>query len=209
MIGQHQHNSVLLLSGGLDSTALAAVTRPAMCLFVDYGQRAAKAERNAATVISTELGLRLEYLALDLRPLGGGLLHDGQPLPGAPSPEWWPFRNQFLVTAAAAIALRHGLAAVHVGSVSGDGDRHVDGTARFFNQINDLTSMQEGNVTVSAPALDVTTEELIAQAGLRQSVLGWTTSCHVSDLPCHACPGCWKRERVFERLGLFRDPGHV
>jgi 7-cyano-7-deazaguanine synthase len=126
-IARDKTDAVLLLSGGLDSTALAALARPALCLAVDYGQRSAAGELRAAAAVSRALSLHLSTLTLDLRGLGGGLLKDEDALPGAPSPEWWPYRNQILVTAAASIALQAGLPEVITGTVAGDGSRHIDG----------------------------------------------------------------------------------
>lgn len=40
----------LLLSGGLDSTAIAAWQRPDVCVTVDYGQRPARGELAASTL---------------------------------------------------------------------------------------------------------------------------------------------------------------
>lgn len=198
------NGDILLLSGGVDSAALAAVERPAAAVFVDYGQRPAAAERRAAGAIADALGLRLHYTALNLRPLGGGLLLNETPLPGAPSPEWWPYRNQMLVTAAAAVALRLNLGRVLVATVDGDGDRHVDGSRAFYAALDALLRMQEGHVHVAAPAINETTEELVARSGLDEDVLAWTVSCHRSELPCGDCPGCWKRARVMHGLGLFQ-----
>jgi 7-cyano-7-deazaguanine synthase len=198
--------SVLLLSGGLDSTALAAIERPALCLAIDYGQRPAEAEIRAASAIAGVLGLEFLSLRLDLGALGGGLLKDDDPLPQAPSPEWWPFRNQFLVTAAASIALSRGLDTVVVGSVAGDGDRHVDGTARFYDQLDALLRMQEGSLHVNAPAIHETSAILLARSGLGDDIVGWTISCHRSVFPCGECPGCWKRAAVLAEVGLLQAP---
>jgi 7-cyano-7-deazaguanine synthase len=198
--------SVLLLSGGLDSTALAAIERPALCLAIDYGQRPAEAEIRAASAIAGALGLEFQSLRLDLGVLGGGLLKDDDLLPQAPSPEWWPFRNQILVTAAASVALGRGLDMVVVGSVAGDGDRHVDGTARFYDQLDALLGMQEGSIHVSAPAIHETSAHLLARSGLRDDMVGWTISCHRSVFPCGECPGCWKRASVLAEVGLLQAP---
>lgn len=194
-------NSVLLLSGGLDSSALAAITRPSLTLFVDYGQRPAAAESRAAQAVAEALHLKHEQIVLNLRELGGGLLHGDARMEEAPSPEWWPYRNQFLATAGAARALQHHLSQVLLGSVLGDGDRHVDGRAEFYEELNKLVHMQEGEVNIIAPAVMVSTESLIADSGLGMDLLGWTVSCHRSNLPCYSCPGCYKRERVLRALG--------
>jgi 7-cyano-7-deazaguanine synthase len=195
-------SSVLLLSGGLDSTALAALERPRLCVAIDYGQRSAQGELRAATAICRQLELPFTELRLDLGGLGGGLLLGEHPLPNAPSPEWWPFRNQILVTAAAGIALRDGLASVTVGSVLGDGDRHVDGRADFYDALDHLLSIQEGGIRVRVPAIEESTVDLLRRSGLGEDILGWTVSCHRASYPCGACPGCWKRHTVLTELGL-------
>lgn len=199
---------LLLFSGGLDSTALAALLRPKVLLYVDYGQRPAEAERTAATNIAAALDLPLTTVALGIGEFGSGLLHDEESaaLATAPSPEWWPYRNQFLGTAGAAIALQHECSTVALGTVKSDGARHLDGTLDFYEKLDALVSAQEGGINVVAPGIDKTTEELLVSAGLDESVLGWTISCHRSNLPCGNCPGCWKRQRVLASLSI---PGYT
>lgn len=196
------NGDLLLLSGGIDSAALAGADRPDAVLFVDYGQRPAPAEARAARAVADALDLPLHESTMDLRPLGGGLLLDEEPLPGAPSPEWWPYRNQMLATAGAAVALRLGLRRVVLATVAGDGDRHADGTQAFYEALDALLRLQEGKVGAAAPAIADTTEVLVRRSGLGEDVLAWTVSCHRSELPCGACPGCWKRTRVMNNLGL-------
>lgn len=191
-----RNSTVLLLSGGLDSAALAAWIRPAMTVFVRYGQKPQIAEENAARAVAAHLTLPLEVVNLPLIEIGGGLMLDDNPLPDAPSPEWWPFRNQFLATVGAAVAVRHRLTTVALASVRGDGDRHVDGSARFYEHLDAVLSIQEGHVQVSAPAVHLSTPELLAAAGAQRDLIGWTVSCHRANEPCGDCPGCWKRELV-------------
>jgi 7-cyano-7-deazaguanine synthase len=202
-IAQDGTDAVLLLSGGLDSTALAALTRPAVCLAVDYGQRSAVGEFRAAAAVCRALRLTLSTLTLDLGGLGGGLLKDEDVLPGAPSPEWWPYRNQILVTAAASVALQAGLPQVLTGTVAGDGSRHIDGRPAFYQALDCLISMQEGGIRVRAPAINETSAELVRRSGLTEDVLGWTVSCHRASFPCGDCPGCWKRTKVLSDLGIL------
>lgn len=199
--------SLLLLSGGLDSAALAALLRPALCLAVDYGQRPAVAELLAAEAISRVLGLAFEAIHIDLTAIGAGLLKsedDGLAL--APSPEWWPYRNQQLVTAAAAIALRRGLRTVVVGSVLGDRERHLDAAPEFYERLDSLLRMQEGGVRVSAPVIGESSTELLQRSPLSDDVLVWTFSCQRSNHPCGDCPGCWKRATVLQQAGRLQAP---
>lgn len=196
-------DAVLLLSGGLDSTALAALFRPALCLAVDYGQRSASGELRAAAAICQALSLTLKTLTLDLGGLGGGLLKNEDAIPGAPSPEWWPYRNQILVTAAASVALQAGLPRVLAGTVAGDGARHIDGRPDFYQALDRLISMQEGGIRVHAPAVGEISADLVRRSGLSEDVLGWTISCHRASFPCGDCPGCWKRSQVLSDLGIL------
>jgi 7-cyano-7-deazaguanine synthase len=71
---------------------VAAWRRPERCLFVDYGQAPASSARSASLAIASCLGLRWAELAFDATGLerGGG------------SVERWPYRNQILITLAAA-----------------------------------------------------------------------------------------------------------
>lgn len=194
--------TVLLLSGGLDSAALAQMMRPALTVFVDYGQKPRDAESKAAGAVADHLGLSHLSVRLPLSDLGGGLMHDDAPMPNAPSPEWWPFRNQFLATAGAAVALTHGLSHVVLASVRGDGERHVDGSLAFYERLSAVVQIQEGGVQVSAPVIHLSTVELLREVGAERSLIGWTVSCHRSNDPCGDCPGCWKRELVLtEYLG--------
>lgn len=195
---------LLLFSGGLDSTALAIMLRPKL-LFVDYGQRARLAEKTAATQIASELELPLRTVSLGIQEFGSGLLHGGPPTSEAPSPEWWPYRNQFLATAGAAIALEEGCDTVALGSVGPDGERHRDGTKNFYDLLDALISYQEGDVHVAAPGIEYTTEELVRRSGASFETLAWTFSCHRGDRPCGECPGCWKRQQVLASVGV---PGY-
>lgn len=209
MSDRHEHTvvpegSLLLFSGGLDSTALAAIYRPALLLFVDYGQRPADLERRASRQVANLLGLALVEVTLGIGAFGSGLLREdsGAQPSAAPSPEWWPYRNQFLATAGAAVALRHELNTVLVGSVAPDGERHLDGTPEFYQRLDALVRYQEGAIKVIAPAIERTTENLLQASALDEQVLGWTASCHRSNLSCGQCPGCWKRMRVLASYGI-------
>jgi len=154
---------------------------------------------------------------------GDGASHGEARVPTSsvsPSPEWWPLRNQLLCSIAAAWALGDGasgradgppLTAVMTASVLGDGARHVDGTRAFYDALDAVTSMQEGGIRVLAPVAHLSATDLVRAAGVEESVLGWTHSCHRSNLPCAACPGCWKREQVLYETDMLGHhiPGSV
>jgi len=115
---------LLLLSGGLDSAALAALRRPHTCLTVDYGQVSARGEFAASAAICAEIQLEHRTITVHAHELGSGLLAgEDRPADQSPSPEWWPFRNQMLVTFGAAWAVMHEHDVVTIGSVATDGER--------------------------------------------------------------------------------------
>ncbi len=194
-------SSVLLLSGGVDSTAVAALERPTACLAVDYGQVTARGELAAARGVADSLGLTLDTVEVDCAAVGSGLLHGSRAASAAPSAEWWPYRNQLLVTLAAAWALPRDLDEVIVAAVATDGF-HRDGQAEFFAQLDSLIAYQEGELRVSAPAIGKSTVDLVREARIGKDVLGWTFSCHRSVPACGDCPGCNKRRATFAELGL-------
>lgn len=203
---------VLLLSGGIDSACLAFRSPPDAALFIDYGQRPALAELRAAKAVAQEVDIRFARTTVGLRELGGGLLASEGSDDAWPSPEWWPFRNQFLVTIAAAWSLKEfgdvvserSRVRIETGTVESDGARHRDGTKAFYDSLNEVLSLQEGSIEVAAPAIHLTTESLIRESGISDAVLGWTHSCHRADFPCAECPGCFKREQVLERVDRLR-----
>jgi 7-cyano-7-deazaguanine synthase len=187
---------LMLLSGGIDSAAVAAVERPEHTLFIDYGQASAEAERTAARAVANYLGLELTELSVNFSALGCGLITGSPQIPNAPSPEWFPFRNQFLVTIAAAHAVKNNQHAVVVGLVAGDGRRHADGTPEFIFNLDSLLRSQEMQIRILAPQINTPPSDLLNKSGLPQELVHLTHSCHVSNNPCQVCPGCRRREEL-------------
>jgi 7-cyano-7-deazaguanine synthase len=191
--------SVLLLSGGLDSTTLAYSTDPDVSVTVDYGQCCADAEIQASSKIAESLNLDHEVIKVDCRELGAGSMADkeGSGLDNAPG--WWPFRNQLIITLAAMELVPRGADLLLVGSVKDD-TTHADGQPEFFELMDDLLSFQVGSIRLHAPAIDKTTEELVQEVEPPQSLLGWTHSCTASNAACGDCNSCKKRQRVLARV---------
>jgi 7-cyano-7-deazaguanine synthase len=197
-------SDLLLMSGGLDSAALAALCKPDLCLTIDYGQRAAKAELNSAIKISHLLGLKHLAYQADISEFGfGDMAPNNEYTHQSEHPEFWPFRNQYLITIASMVAIKMGFQRILIGSVATD-FRHKDGSSEFVAAMNHLLKLQEGALSVVAPALHMTTAELIESSKIPMGILGWSHSCHKADLSCGQCQGCYKHSGVLSQFGVLR-----
>jgi 7-cyano-7-deazaguanine synthase len=196
-------SELLLLSGGIDSIAIAAWRRPKLCLTVDYGHRPAAAEIIASAQVCKDLKLQHCVLSAKIPSLGSGDLAGADLSPHSRHSEFWPFRNQYLITLAGMIAIKHACDTVAIGTVATD-VRHKDGSAAFVSQMNALMLLQEGSLRVVAPAASFTSEELVHRSLVAPATLAWAHSCHVGNLACNQCRGCQKHSETMSALGLHR-----
>lgn len=186
----------LLMSGGLDSAALGYWLRPDVCVTIDYGQVAAKGEIAASTALCAAMNLEHRCITVDLSSLGSGSMADRPVAPGAAATEFWPYRNQMLVTLAAMMLMPEGVTEIVVGAVSTD--RHADGKAPFFRAIDRVLSLQEGGVRVTAPARHLSTPALLRESAFPYDLIGLTFSCHVHEFACGQCGGCLKHRECVD-----------
>lgn len=191
----------ILLSGGMDSIALAYWKKPRYAFTVDYGQKPAKAEIQAATQVAETLRMEHKIIKIDCSSLGSGDMAGSNPNELAPITEWWPYRNQLIITLAAMKAITLGVKKLYMGSVSTDLS-HKDGTSVFFEFISQLMQFQEGNLEVMAPSINMNTTELINTSKVPTSLLFWAHSCHKSNTPCMHCNGCKKYLHTLQEIGI-------
>jgi 7-cyano-7-deazaguanine synthase len=194
-------NRAILLSGGIDSTAIAHWMRPKLAITIDYGQLGAESEINASAAVAGELGIEHDVVRVDCRAVGAGTMLKGEESPTTYSrePEWWPYRNQLLVTLGAARSLLGGCDHLVLGTVKSD-CKHQDGTAKFVRLLSELLLMQEGSLVLETPASEFSSSELVAKSGIPMSLLAWSHSCHKSNIACGECGGCQKYREVMASL---------
>ncbi len=203
MVGFESPVRGVLLSGGLDSTALAAWLHPQRAFVVDYGQVCARAERIASQAVAHALNIPITVVGVNCASIGSGDLSGTPSIEGvSPSCEWWPYRNQLLATLVAPLALQQGVTELLFATVQSD-SFHKDGTSEFFQKLDDVLRMQEGQLRISAPVIGYSTVELIKLAGVGLELLGWTHSCHTGNEPCGRCRGCVKRASVLWQSKLL------
>ncbi len=190
----------ILLSGGLDSIALAYWKRPNYAITINYGQKPAEGEIRASRAVAKNLGLEHSVVEVDCSKLGSGDLAGKEALEMAPESEWWPYRNQLLVTLGCMKGISLGINEIILGSVNSD-DFHVDGTPEFYEMINELISLQEGDIKVTTPAIEYSSVELIQKSKVPKKVLFWAHSCHKNSIACGNCRGCTKYYKTMKQLG--------
>jgi 7-cyano-7-deazaguanine synthase len=195
--------SALLLSGGMDSIAIAFWRRPTVAFTVDYGQKAARGEIRAARAVVEALQIEHHVIHADLTALGSGDMAGTTALSVAPVSDWWPFRNQMLVTLAAMKGVSLGVDRLLIGTLKTD-LYHADGRTLFIEKMGALLRFQEGGLDLEAPAVEMTAAELIRVSNVPVEILGWAHSCHVAEYACGMCGGCRKHYETLKELGI--DP---
>lgn len=186
----------ILLSGGMDSISLAYWKRPSVAFTLDYGQLSAEAEIDASSSVAKVLDIAHHVIGIDLRALGSGDMAGRDADRHAPASDWWPYRNQMLVTLAAMKAVSLGVKRLLLGTVATD-STHRDGTIEFIDKLDALLACQEGELRVAAPAIGMSTGELILASKVPRPLIALAHSCHKANVPCGQCRGC---NKYFETL---------
>lgn len=201
--GSRMHKRTgLILSGGMDSLTIAWWKKPEVAFTVDYGQKAANSEIQASAQICEILNIEHHILRVDCSNLGSGDMAGKASDKNAPETDWWPYRNQMLVTLIAMKAIGHDVDRLLIGTVSSDSN-HKDGTLEFIRLMSNLLSFQEGNLILEAPAIEMTTVELIRKSKIPHDTLLWAHSCHTNNIPCGKCRGCNKYHNVICELDIL------
>lgn len=160
-------------------------------------------ELRAASAVAFHFDMPHFVIKTDLSSLGSGDLVGKPKLGLAPMPEWWPFRNQLLISLSAMQAINIDVQRLLIGCVKTD-ERHADGRPEFVQAMDAVLSLQEGALSLEAPAIELTSVELIQASRVPQEIVAWAHSCHISEFACGTCHGCRKHYETIAALGL--DP---
>ena len=199
-------STIVLLSGGLDSTVLLAASVNAgddpIALTIDYGQKSRTEIRCAANVTRAlsvphrTIGIMGPVFGPDPHPL---LASTPTAFPITAAEADLPGRNALLVVMAAA-HLGSGGGTILIGSTNADG--FPDSTPESFRLLSKALSTPERPVSVRAPLCEFATREEIADYG--QSIsdpLQLTSSCWDWDSRrCGGCGSCVDRTQALSGL---------
>jgi 7-cyano-7-deazaguanine synthase len=219
--------AVGLLSGGLDSTvalALVAARRLGgveLALTIDYGQRAAAREVDAARRIAERLALPHRVVALPFfRELGGGALLDAElelPRPDRATLDrggravaksadrvWVPNRNGVFIEVAAAFAESLGADAVVVGFNREEAATFPDNSQGYLEAMNGaLAFSTRGRVRLASPTASLDKVEIVRAGSECDAPLDLIWPCYEGGAdPCGTCESCQRLRRAAERAGV-------
>jgi 7-cyano-7-deazaguanine synthase len=224
MMGSKE-KAVVLLSGGLDSTTVAAIARSegydVFGLSFRYGQRHA-VELEAAARVADSLGMT-EHLVMDmdLRKIGGSALTDSIDVPKGRSEgsmeneipvTYVPARNTIFLSYALAWAEVLGAWDIFIGvnavDYSGYPDCRPEFMAAFERMANLATKVgvtTGRHIKIRTPIIEMSKAEII-KTGLKLGVdYSLTHSCYdpaPNGKACGLCDSCLLRKKGFEEAGV-------
>ena len=179
-------HTVILLSGGIDSTATLAACKDTaentQAVFVDYGQPSAHSEWEAAQNVAAHYAVEVERVGL-----GFGLISDNG--------EFFGRNALFILSAAGFIKRRPLLVALGIHSLT----EYYDTTPLFSRHMEQLLDgYSGGDVELSTPFLAHTKTEVFKFAKERAVPLHLTYSCERQNSPaCGICPSCQDRNTLY------------
>lgn len=212
--------SIILLSGGLDSTVSAAIavkkTRPLFALTIDYGQRAAGMEILASKRICQALKIKHKIIKLPffkefkkclliagkkmLPPLKAerSLHHTPSPPGGEGKGEgidfWVPNRNALFINIAACFAEYYNADLIVTGFNLEEAREFPDNTKDFINAINRTLQFSTLNKVKVVSYVANYTKREIYKLGLKYNApMQHIYSCYLGGRKmCGKCPSCKK-----------------
>ena len=215
--------AVVLLSGGLDSTTVAAMAKAAgfrlLALTIDYNQRHRIELDHAARVAEALAAARHIVLPLDLRGFGGSALTADIAVPktgvapGIPV-TYVPARNTIFLSVALGWAEAAGARDLFIGvnalDYSGYPDCRPEFIAAFEAMANTATKagVEGERFRVHTPLASMSKADIVRAAAEVGAPLALTWSCYdptPAGKPCGECDSCRLRAKGFAEAGVA-DP---
>ena len=217
--------AIVAFSGGQDSTTCLFWAKKefdeVIAVSVDYGQYH-KRELEAQSIIARMA--EVEHVMLDmpfLRQIGGGALtsdeipfnHDHPLLTDLPS-TFVPYRNLFLLSAAAAFGLKIGYLNIVTGVCETDYSGYPDCRRIFIDHLEATLHQALGEapgtrIKIHTPLMYHKKADIVKMASHTKGAweaLAYTHTCYTNDFPpCKVCDACKLRAIGFEQAG-FKDP---
>ncbi|MEQ1644888.1 MAG: 7-cyano-7-deazaguanine synthase QueC [Pyrinomonadaceae bacterium] len=215
-------NSIVLVSGGMDSCVTAAMARAEndelAFLHISYGQRTEARERKAFNDLADHYGVekRLDISIEHLAKIGGSSLTDEKievteaDLDSKDVPtSYVPFRNANMLAIAVSWAEVIGANAIYIGAVAEDSSGYPDCRPEFyeaFQRTIDTGTKPETHIEIRTPIVDLSKADIVKKGIELDAPLHLTWSCYRAETAaCGTCDSCALRLRGFEIAGV-EDP---
>ena len=210
-------DSVIIYSGGLDSTTLLYEERERIALAVtfDYGSNHAEREIGCARWHCQKLGI--EHLVINLGFIGkyfdSSLTSGADAIPEGNYDEEnmkstvVPFRNGIMLSVACGLAESRGLKRVLIANHGGDHAIYPDCRPEFIKAMNSaMTAGTYEDVKLAAPYTNITKGDIVRRGAKLGVDYSKTYSCYRGkERHCGRCGTCQERKEAFEQAGII-DP---
>lgn len=193
--------SVVLLSGGIDSTVLLADRHHAgdtiTAVTFDYGQTHIR-ETDAALKIAQHYAIKCRCIHIP-DVFAPSALTGWTEIPDThaeqPDQTTVPARNLVMLAIGAAIAEQVGAAVVFIGANHDDAAGYLDCRPGFITALDEAVYLGTRHVTINAPYLSWSKAQVIEWGRQLGAPIEWTWSCYRGDeTPCGRCGACVSRE---------------
>lgn len=207
-------DSIIVLSGGLDSVTLLHEYKDRIALAVtfDYGSNHNAREIECAVSQCKRLGV--EHLVIPLSFIGryfeSSLLSGADDIPEGHYSDSnmkstvVPFRNGIMLSVACGLAESRGLSHVLIANHGGDHAVYPDCRSGFINAMS--LAMKEGTydgVDIIAPYTHITKADIVGRGARLDVDYSITYSCYKGgEKHCGRCGTCVERREAFELAGI-------
>lgn len=207
-------DSLIVLSGGMDSVSLLYVRRETIALAVTFDYGSNHAEREIAMARENCRRLDIEHLVIPLdfmaKYFKSALLEGADAIPDADyatenmTATVVPFRNGIMLSIAAGIAESRGLKRVLIANHSGDHAIYPDCRPEFISAMSEATRRGTyPGIVVDAPFTNLTKAEIARQGSAAGADFSLTYSCYKGgEHHCGKCATCRERRQAFLDAGL-------
>ncbi len=219
-------NSVVLVSGGLDSATVLAIAKSqgyqCYALSMDYGQRHRVELQRAQLVAEANGAVEHRIVRIDIGNFGGSALTDNAlDVPTEASDDipitYVPARNTVFLSVALGWAEVLNASAIFIGANAVDYSGYPDCRPEYIESFQTMANLatkqgvQGNTIEIKAPIIDLTKSDII-KLGLSLGVdYGQTLSCYnpsEQGQVCHVCDSCRIRAAGFAEADA-EDPALV
>ncbi len=210
-------DSVIILSGGLDSTTLLYEEQQRIALAITFNYGANHNARETACARRHCAHLGIEHMVIDLAFIGqhfrsaltsgADAIPDGQYDDQNMHSTVVPFRNGIMLSVACGMAESRGLKRVLIANHGGDHAIYPDCRPQFVAAMD--AAMRAGTydgVTLAAPYTDISKADIIRRGAKLGIDYADTYSCYRgAEQHCGTCGTCTERRQAFAEAGI-NDP---